>query len=234
MLFGGVGPVSGVALIVGVVPFLIFFLLIQKPRLKQKLAIIWGDQIDVSEFADTVTGMVRGFVFGNLIIGLLMAVVTVIVLVSLKVQGAVILGVVSAAFNLVPFVGAVLGAVIPMFAALVQGQPLSSLAIIFATAVGLHFISENLFVPRMIGRRVSISPVAATIGILFWGWLWGMIGILLAVPLTAFVKIVGDAHPNLSKIANLIAERPAAVPPWTRAIRAQSQVAYPRERSSSD
>ena len=78
------------------------FLLIQKPRLKQKLAIIWGDQIDVSEFADTVTGMVRGFVFGNLIIGLLMAVVTVIVLVSLKVQGAVILGVVSAALTWFP------------------------------------------------------------------------------------------------------------------------------------
>jgi hypothetical protein len=63
-------------------------------------------------------------------------------------------------------------------------------------------------IPKIIGSRVSIGPVAATAGILFWGWLWGLIGILLAVPLTALVKIVADCHPSLIHISNLLAESP--------------------------
>jgi len=43
---------------------------------------------------------------------------------------------------------------------------------------------------------VSIGPVAATVGILFWGWLWGVMGLLLAVPLAAFIKLVADLHPS--------------------------------------
>jgi hypothetical protein len=47
--------------------------------------------------------------------------------------------------------------------------------------------------------------VAATIGILFWGWLWGVMGLLLAVPLTAFVKLVADLHPSLCHLSNMLA-----------------------------
>jgi predicted PurR-regulated permease PerM len=215
-LIRGVGPVSGAAIIIGVVPFLMFFLLIQKNRLKQKLAIVWGDEIDVSTIATRVTRMVRGFVLGNLVIGSLMALITVAVLFATHVQGAAVLGTISAFLNLVPFLGVILGAVVPLGAALLQNEPASALAIIVVTVISLHVISANLLVPRLIGRRVSISPVAATVGILFWGWLWGLIGVLLAVPLTAFVKIVVDSHPSLGKIANLLAERPTAVPPWSR------------------
>jgi predicted PurR-regulated permease PerM len=212
----GVGPVSGVAIIIAVVPFLMFFLLIQKKRLRQKLSIVWGEKLDVSVLASGVTRMVRGFVVGNLIIGMIMAVVTIIVLAILKVQGAVFVGLISGALNLIPFVGAILAAIIPMGAALIQDLPLSTLAIIFGTILSLHITAENLLVPRMIGRRVSVSPVAATVGILFWGWLWGLIGILLAVPLTALVKLVADANPHLSKLSDLLAEKPKTVPPWSR------------------
>ena len=213
----GVGPVSGVAIIVGVVPFLMFFLLIQKDKLKQKLSIVWGDSIDVSIFAGNVTRMVRGFAIGNLMIGTLMALVTIAVLYALQIQGAVLIGIVSGFFNLVPFVGAIFAAVVTMGAALFQNQSVTSILIILLTVIALHTLSANLLIPRFIERRVSISPVAATIGILFWGWLWGVIGVLLAVPLTALVKIVSDSHPSLNKIANLLAERPQTVPPWSRA-----------------
>ena len=213
----GVGPLSGIVLIVAVVPFLMFFLLIQKERLKQKLAIVWGEKIDVSVLVTGMTDMVRGFVVGNLIIGMISATVTIIVLVVLHVEGAILIGAVSGMFNLIPFVGAILASIVPMAAALIQDLPLTTLAIIFVTVLALHTIAQNLLVPRIIGARVSISPVAATLGILFWGWLWGLIGIVLAVPLTALVKLIADANPHLSKISNLLAEKPKAVPPWSRA-----------------
>jgi predicted PurR-regulated permease PerM len=213
----GVGPVSGAALIVGAVPFLMFFLLIQKNRLKEKLAIVWGDAIDVSVLMTGVTQMVRGFVLGNLIIGTLVAAVTVGTLFAMHVQGAALLGVVSGFLNLIPFVGAIAAALVPMGAALIQDLPVATLVGILATVVGLHIVAVNLLIPKIVGSRVSVSPVAATVGILFWGWLWGLIGILLAVPLTALVKIVADSHPSLGKVGNLLAEHPEVVPPWSRA-----------------
>jgi predicted PurR-regulated permease PerM len=212
----GVGPVSGAAMIIVAVPFLMFFLLIQKDRLKEKLAIVWGDALDVSVLMTGVTQMVRGFVLGNLIIGALVALVTVGALFAMHVQGAPVLGVISGFLNLIPFIGAIAGAVVPMGAALIQGLPVATLVGILATVVGLHIVAVNLLVPKIIGTRVSVSPVAATVGILFWGWLWGLIGVLLAVPLTALVKIVADSHPSLGKIGNLLSEHPEGVPPWSR------------------
>jgi predicted PurR-regulated permease PerM len=224
----GVGPVSGVIIIVGVVPFLMFFLLIQKDSLKHKMSIVWGDKVDVPAVTKQATQMVRAFVLGNLLIGLFMALSTVAVLHLLKIQGAGLLGAASGFLNLIPFVGTILAAILPLAAAVFQYQPPSALALILLTVVSLHTISANLLVPKTIGRRVKISPVAATIGILFWGWLWGMIGVLLAVPLTALVKIIADSHPSLSKLASILAERPAPLPSPV-----ESTVAYPNLASSN-
>ena len=54
--------------------------------------------------------------------------------------------------------------------------------------------------------------MAATVGILFWGWLWGVMGLLLAVPLTAFVKLVADLHPCLCHVSNMLALTPGPIP----------------------
>jgi predicted PurR-regulated permease PerM len=112
--------------------------------------------------------------------------------------------------------GVVLALAVPMMPAILQFQTPGPFLIIFLTVVGLHFISANFFTPRLIGSRVNIGPVAATVGILFWGWLWGILGVLLAVPLTASVKLVADCHPSLIHISNLLAETPRPVPDWTR------------------
>lgn len=210
----GVGPVWGAVIIIGVVPFLMFFNLIRKEQMNHRLASTWGATIDVPQFVGRVTTMVRGFAAGNLVIGSAMAAVTVSVLLALKVQGAVVLGIASGFLNLIPFLGVILAMVVPVGAALLQFHTVTPFVIIVLTVVCLHVISANYLIPKIIGSRVNIGPVAATAGILFWGWLWGLMGILLAVPLTAFVKIVADSHPSLIHISNLLAEDPRPVSPW--------------------
>jgi predicted PurR-regulated permease PerM len=210
----GVGPVWGAVIIIGVVPFLMFFNLLRKDQMKQRLESSLGAMIDVPQFVQRVTKMVRGFAVGNLLIGSGMAAVTVIVLLALKIQGAVVLGIVSGFLNLIPFLGVVLAVLVPVAAALLQFDTAGPFAIIVLTVVCLHIISANFLIPKIIGSRVNIGPVAATAGILFWGWLWGVMGILLAVPLTAFVKIVADCHPSLIHISNLLAESPRPVSSW--------------------
>lgn len=212
----GVGPVWGAIIIIGVVPFLMFFNLVRKEQMYQRVASCLGTIIDVPQFVGRVTKMVRGFAVGNLVIGSAMAAVTVLVLLILKIQGAVVLGIVSGFLNLVPFLGVLLAVLVPLCAALLQLSTVAACAVILLTVIGLHIISANVLIPKIVGSRVNIGPVAAVAGILFWGWLWGLMGILLAVPLTALIKIFADSHPSLIHISNLLAESPRPVSPWIR------------------
>jgi predicted PurR-regulated permease PerM len=208
----GAAPAWSAIVIIGVVPFLTFFNLIRKRQMVQRLDSALGDVIDVPRFTARVTKMVRGFAMGNLLIGSVMAFVTVAVLLALKIHGAVAIGVLSGFLNLVPFLGAVVAIIPPLAAAILQFHTAAPFAAIFLTVVGLHIIAANYLIPRIVGSRVNLGPVASTCGILFWGWLWGLMGILLAIPLTAFVKIVADSHPSLIHISNLLAQTPRAVP----------------------
>ncbi|HEY2821336.1 MAG TPA: AI-2E family transporter [Candidatus Acidoferrum sp.] len=215
-LIRGVGTVWGALIVGGIVPFLMFFMLVRKSHLYGWLENAFGETVDVAQFTALLTKMVRGFVFGSLIIGAAMAAVMVGVLYALKIQGAVPLGIASGFLNLIPFLGAILAAALPVFASLLQFDSPAPFIIIVVVAMTLHIVSANLLAPRFIGSRVNIGPVAATMGMLFWGWLWGIMGILLAVPLTAFVKLVADCHPSLIHISNLLAEKPRGVPQWAQ------------------
>jgi predicted PurR-regulated permease PerM len=215
-LIRGVGSVWGAIIIGGVVPFLMFFMLVRKAHLYNWVTNAFGASTDVPRFADRLSRMVQGFVVGNVVIATIMAAVTVAVLLSLKMPGAVVLGVASALLNLIPFLGVILAAAVPMLPAMLQFDTPGPFLIILFTVVALHFISANILIPRVIGSRVNIGPVAATVGMLFWGWLWGIMGVLLAVPLTAFVKLVSDCHPSLIHISNLLAEKPQPLPQWAQ------------------
>jgi AI-2 transport protein TqsA len=212
----GVGSVSGAIVIAGVVPFLVFFMLVRKDHIYWWLGTTFGRATDIPEFVRRLERMVRGFAGGNLVVGSILATITVAVLAAIGMQGAFALGIASGFLNLIPFLGVVLAGLIPLLAATMQFGSAGPFLIIALTVVSLHLVSANLLVPKLIGSRVNIGPVAATIGMLFWSWVWGGVGLLLAVPLTAFVKLVADCHPALLPISNLLAETPRAVPRWAQ------------------
>lgn len=210
----GVGSVSGAVLIAAIVPFLTFFMLVRKQHIYTWLSNTFGTTTDVPIFVSRVDRMVRGFAGGNLIVGSLMAGVTTAVLLGIGLEGAVALGIASGFLNLIPFLGVILASIVPLLAATLQYNTAAPFLIISFTVVSLHLISANVLIPKFVGSRVNIGPVAATVGMLFWSWVWGGFGLLLAVPLTAFVKLVADCHPTLLPISNLLAETPRAVPRW--------------------
>ena len=207
---------SGAIVIVGVVPFLMFFMLVRKEHIYDWLCTTFGTTTDVPKFVSGVSRMVRGFAGGNLIVGSVMAVVTIGVLLAIGMQGAVAL-MASGFLNLIPFLGVVLASIVPLLAGTLQFSTAGPFLIIGLTVISLHLLSANLLIPKFIGSRVNIGPVAATVGMLFWSWVWGAIGLLLAIPLTAFVKLVADCHPALLPISNLLAETPRPVPHWAQA-----------------
>ena len=157
-------------------------------------------QIDAARFITNLNQMIRGFVAGNLIVGSVMAVATTLVLWGVGIEGAIPLGIASGLLNLLPFLGLIASLALPLAAALLQFNTPGPFIVIILTILFLHVVSANLLIPKFIATRVSIGPVAATVGILFWGWLWGVMGLLLAVPLTAFIKLVADLHPSLMSL----------------------------------
>ena len=215
-LVRGVGSVWGALIIAGVVPFLTFFMLCTKDQMAIRMDGLFGSRIDAARFITNLNRMIRGFVAGNLIVGSVMAVATTLVLWSLGIKGAIPLGIVSGLLNLLPFLGLIAALALPLAAALLQFNTLIPFVVILLTILFLHVVSASLLIPKFIATRVSIGPVAATVGILFWGWLWGVMGLLLAVPLTAFIKLVADLHPSLCHLSNMLALTPRPAPRWVR------------------
>jgi predicted PurR-regulated permease PerM len=215
-LVRGAGSVWGVLIIAGVVPFLTFFMLCTKNQMATRVDALFSSKIDTARFITNLNEMIRGFVAGNLIVGSMMAVATTLMLLGIGMKGAIPLGIASGLLNLLPFLGLIFSLALPVAAAILQFNTPAPFVIITLTILLLHLVSANLLTPKFIATRVSIGPVAATVGILFWGWLWGVMGLLLAVPLTAFVKLIADLHPSLSHLSNVLALAPRPTPRWVR------------------
>jgi predicted PurR-regulated permease PerM len=215
-LVRGVGSVWGALIIAGVVPFLTFFMLCTKDQMAIRMNGLFSSRIDAARFITNVNQMIRGFVAGNLLVGSVMAAATTLVLWRIGVKGAIPLGIASGLLNLLPFLGLIALLALPLAAAMLQFNTPGPYIVITLTILLLHVVSANFLIPKFIATRVSIGPVAATAGILFWGWLWGVMGLLLAVPLTAFVKLVADLHPSLCHVSNMLALTPRPTPRWVR------------------
>jgi predicted PurR-regulated permease PerM len=216
-LVRGVGSVWGALIIAGVVPFLTFFILCTKDQMAIRMNGLFSSRIDAARFTTNLTQMIRGFVAGNLIVGSVMAVATTLVLWGgVGIKGAIPLGIASGLLNLLPFLGLIAALALPLAAALLQFNTPGPFIVIILTILFLHVVSANLLIPKFIATRVGIGPVAATVGILFWGWLWGVMGLLLAVPLSAFIKLVADLHPSLCHVSNMLALTPRPTPRWVR------------------
>ncbi len=215
-LVRGAGSVWGVLIIAGVVPFLTFFMLSSKEHMSTRMNAFFDSKLESDRFITSLNQMVRGFVAGNLIIGSVMALLTTLVFLGLGMHGAIPLGIASGVLNLVPFLGLIFSLALPLAGAILQFNTPEPFVIIVLTVLFLHIVSANFLIPKFIATRVSIGPVAATVGILFWGWLWGVMGLLLAVPLTALVKLIVDLHPSLYHFSNMLALTPRRVPRWVR------------------
>ena len=211
-LVRGVGSVWGAIIIAGVVPFLMFFMLLARDKVFFCLKTISGQKVDVDLFADRLTGMVRSYAAGNLVIGLILSGISILVFWSVGLTPAVTLGLISGALNLIPFLGIMIALLVPLMAGVFQFHSAGPFIMIVVTVLGLHLIAANFLIPRFVGSRLDVGPVAATIGFLFWGWLWGVPGILLAVPLTAFIKLFADSNPSLAHLSTLLARDPQCSP----------------------
>lgn len=117
---------------------------------------------------------------------------------------AVLWGVIAALMNYIPYVGTIVSAALIGAAALLTFDGIERTVLVLLGYGVIHTISGYVATPILLGRRLPLNQVALFLGLVFWTWVWGWTGALLAVPLTVMIKVVCDHIPQFTPVAELL------------------------------
>jgi len=146
----------------------------------------------VKETLSDVTMVLRSYVIGTVLVGLILVVASWLFFWGIGLDFPFLTALLSGLFNLVPYLGVVMSWVPPVLIGLKQFHTVGPFIGIFAMLTFFHLVAANLLVPALVGWRVRLNALALTVSLLFWGWLWGAMGLILAIPITAVIKVICD------------------------------------------
>jgi predicted PurR-regulated permease PerM len=113
-------------------------------------------------------------------------------------------GIMAAALNFMPYVGAIIGAVILALVALVSIDPVGQAALVPLAYLFLTSVEGQFITPAVVGNRLSLNPLIIVIAVAFWAWIWGVAGVLVAVPLLIIARILSEQLPALGALGHAI------------------------------
>jgi predicted PurR-regulated permease PerM len=188
------------------VPFLTFFMLKDREKFGR---VIEGMFARSRRFGGDVTGAVSGkmtsYALGLSFVMLIMASVTTVALMVLRVNYYYLLGPLAGLAILIPYVG-VLFSTIPAIAVAFFQYGMSKALIVLIVYSCLQFLEGNVLTPFIVGGKVRLFPLTIMVAFIFWGMLWGVAGAMLAVPLTSAIKVVCEHVRGWEGVARLLGE----------------------------
>ena len=192
------GSVTEVVLAVTFIPFLIYFMLSWQDHVRAASVMLFRMENRNTAYVTLglIAAMIRSFIVGNFMIGLFLSAASMAAFGLMGLPYFYFLGVMSGFLSLVPYLGVILAILPPVIFGLGY---LTTASFLFTVGivVGLHLFAMNVLYPMVLGKRLQLNPLAVTIALLFWGWMWGAMGLILAVPLTGALKIICD---NISQL----------------------------------
>lgn len=181
------------------------FLLMEARRLKEKIIEAFGRDNALLSSLEAIGEDVRAYVVAKTAMSALTAACVWLFLGALQVDFAVLWGLLAFPLNFIPTVGAILASIPPMVVVVID--PNTSALGAFGVCLGLFAVNGvigSVVDPRFVGRSVEISPLVVFLSMLMWGFLWGPIGTILAVPIMVSVKVICSHIPGLERIATLL------------------------------
>ena len=166
------------------------------PRFKDKRQVIDISQqveADISSYLVTITAM-------NAVVG----VATGLAMWALGLQDAVLWGAIAFLLNFVPILGPLTGLIIFLAAGMLSLDPLWMAFMPMAAYAAIHVLEGETFTPMLLARRFTLNPVLVIISLLFWDWMWGVPGAILAVPMLAITKIICDRIRSLAAFGHFL------------------------------
>jgi predicted PurR-regulated permease PerM len=189
------------------IPFLVYFMLSWQEHVRAATVMLFKLENRNTAYVTlgAISKMIRSFIVGNVVIGLVMSGALILVFGFVHVPYFYFVGFISGFLSLVPYLGVVIAMGPPLVLGLgrIHG---SEAIIIVITVLVVHLFALNVLYPKMIGSRVRLNPLSVTVSLLLWGWLWGPMGLILAVPITAAMKIIFDHVDSLRGYGALVGE----------------------------
>ena len=197
-----------VFLLASFVPFLVYFMLSWRDHMRRSyLHLFHGPERHAAGRSwQGIADMARAYVVGNFALGLLLTVASGVFFWFVKVPYFLLVAPISGFLSLVPYIGLPLAIIPPIFAALPVYNTMGMYLVIAAVVGFLHLLALNLLYPKLVGSRVHLNPLAVTVALMFWGSLWGAIGLVFAIPITAGVKAVLDNVPDWQAYGKLLGD----------------------------
>ena len=194
LIFRGIGSLYALILEITFMPFLVFFMLAEKREVWHGTLQLFpaSRRTQIKETLEDLRDVLRDYLAGMTIVALVVIAASSLFFWIIGMEYPILTGIASGLLNMVPYIGAVMAWLPAFLIALAKWRTLGQFALIAVTLTIIHVLAINLVAPKLVGRRVRLNAVAITIALLFWGWVWGGMGLVLAIPITAALRVICD------------------------------------------
>lgn len=199
---------SNMVALLFLLPVYIFMILLYKRLLIRFVVMLFGDgrQQAVNDVLGQIRGVIQSYLVGLLVEAALVAALNAAGLLIIGVDYAILLGVIGALLNVIPYVGGLVAIALPVLVAFATKTPTTALLVVVVYLV-VQFIDNNLIVPRIVASKVEVNGLVSVVVVLIGGALWGVAGMFLALPLTAILKVIFDRVEELKPFGYVLGEQ---------------------------
>jgi len=190
--------------------FLAYFMLVSGDTFRRKLVKITGPTLSKKKITlqvlDEITAQIQRYLLVQIFTSILVGVVTWLALLWIGLEHAAIWGIAAGVFNTVPYLGPIIVTGGTALVAFLQFGTIGMAVLVAGISLIITGLEGYLLTPWLTGRASRMSPVVVFVSVLFWGWLWGVWGLLLGVPIIMIIKAVCDRVEDLEPIGELLGE----------------------------
>ncbi len=197
---------SNVVTFITLIPIYIFFFLLYRKNFKHFLSMLSQKNKDseLLDIAVEIKKMTHSYISGLLIVISIIAILNTVGLLILGLKYALFMGVVSAILTVIPYIGVFIGASLPIMVALITKDSLMYPIGVVSIYAFVQFVEGNFITPNIIGSKVDVNPLAAIIALIIGGQIWGIIGMILAIPMCGIMKIIFSHYESTKPYALLL------------------------------
>jgi predicted PurR-regulated permease PerM len=202
-----VSTIGGMFMTFFIMPVYVFFFIHYKPLLMEFIARLFPKNLHgvVVEVLTETKALIQRYLIGLLVEAVLVAALNSIALWILGIQYAVLIGVIGALLNIIPYIGGLVAVALPMLLAFATKEPVDALYV-FIGYQAVQFIDNNFFVPKIVASKVKVNALVSIIVVLVGNALWGIPGMFLSIPITAIVKVIFDRIGPLQPLGFLLGD----------------------------
>jgi predicted PurR-regulated permease PerM len=206
---GTVGLIAAAGQLTLVV-FLTYFALGSGDTFRRKLVKITGPSLQKKKITvhvlDDITQHIERYLLVQILTSVLVGIATGLAFWAIGLENAAVWGIVAAVTNLIPYLGSVIVMAAAGLVAFLQFNSIEMALLIGGVSLVIHTLVGNLLVPWLTSRTSRMNPVAVFVGVIFWGWIWGIWGLLLGIPIMMVVKAICDRVEDLQPIGELLGD----------------------------